>query len=132
MALRPVALVTGAAKGIGRGIALRLAKDGFDVAINGRNDVNQHLEDVAAEITTLGRRVFIAIADVSSDDQVKAMVEDVVKNLGGLDIVRPHPGFHDTYPVLTRCPDGCERRYSIRLEDHCRQYVAMDGVLQVD
>ena len=84
---RPVAVVTGAAQGIGRAIALRMAADGFDVAINDLDNKRQQLECLAEEISAKGRRAYIALADVSSDDQVRVMVANVVKELGSLDVV---------------------------------------------
>ena len=68
-----VALVTGAGQGIGRGIALRLAKDGADVAIvdvNGKN-----LATVAEEIKAIGRKATTFVADVSDRAQVYAAVD---------------------------------------------------------
>ena len=92
MSLSPVALVTGAAQGIGCAIALRLAADGFDVAINDRDHLKPSLKSLAGDISAKGRRVYIAIADVSSDEQVRAMVKIVVKELGSLDVASSvHP-----------------------------------------
>jgi meso-butanediol dehydrogenase / (S,S)-butanediol dehydrogenase / diacetyl reductase len=92
MSFGHVAVVTGAASGIGRAIALRLAADGFDVAINDRDNQVHRLESLAEEISAKGRKALIAITDVSCDDQVKAMVEKVVKEMGRLDVVSlTHP-----------------------------------------
>jgi enoyl-[acyl-carrier-protein] reductase (NADH) len=85
--LRRVALITGAGQGIGKGIALRLADDGLDVAINDIASKEAELSVVAEEIRSKGRRVYVATADVSEEDQVKTMIENVVKELGGLDVV---------------------------------------------
>jgi NAD(P)-dependent dehydrogenase (short-subunit alcohol dehydrogenase family) len=82
-----VALVTGASQGIGRAIALRLASDGFDIAINDIPTREAMLAIVAKEITSLGRRVHCVLADVSSEKQVENMVSDVVNTFGGLDVV---------------------------------------------
>lgn len=81
------ALVTGAAQGLGRAIGLRLAEDGFDVAVNDIPSNQQNLESVVEEIKKLGRKSTAVLADVSQEEQVKAMVAKVVEDLGSLDVV---------------------------------------------
>lgn len=84
-----VAIITGAAEGIGRGIALRLVSDGFDVAINDIPAKIDALERVVNEIrTNSSRRVMSVPGDVSNESDVKGVVEKVVQELGGLDVVR--------------------------------------------
>jgi NAD(P)-dependent dehydrogenase (short-subunit alcohol dehydrogenase family) len=84
---RGVALVTGSAQGIGRGIALRLADDGFDVAINDIASQKSLIDQIVTLIQAKGRRSLAVVADVSVEHDVKAMIESVVENLGGLDVV---------------------------------------------
>ena len=63
-----VSLVTSSGQGIGRAIALRLADDQFDVAINDILQNEENLEIFKAEIEAKGRRALIVIADVSQED----------------------------------------------------------------
>jgi NAD(P)-dependent dehydrogenase (short-subunit alcohol dehydrogenase family) len=81
------AIVTGAAQGIGEAIALRLADDGFDVAVNDIASKKEELVKLATAITQKGRRSIAIYADVSAEEEVKAMVEAAVKEFGGLDVV---------------------------------------------
>lgn len=82
-----VAIVTGAAQGIGRSIALRLAADGLDVAVNDVQSQKQALDAVVSEIQAKGRKAVALTADVSSEEDVKNMVEKTVEQLGRLDVV---------------------------------------------
>ena len=85
-----VALVTGAGQGIGRAIALRLAKDGADIAIVDLNEDKMH--EVAQEVEALGRKATTFKADVSERAQVYAAIEHAEKNLGGFDIIVNNAG----------------------------------------
>jgi NAD(P)-dependent dehydrogenase (short-subunit alcohol dehydrogenase family) len=82
-----VALITGGAQGIGRAIALRLAHDGFDVAVDDTPEKADGLKQVMKEIENLGRKVIMLTEDVAQEDRVKEMVERTVKELGRLDVV---------------------------------------------
>lgn len=86
-----VALVTGASRGIGRGIALALAGAGADVVVNYRRDAAAAAETVAA-IEALGRRAVALAADVGDWPAVAAMVEEAVARLGEPDVVVANSG----------------------------------------
>ncbi|MBI1786846.1 MAG: SDR family oxidoreductase [Acidobacteria bacterium] len=80
------ALVTGASRGIGRAIALRLARDGAPVAVNYREQTAQ-AEAVAAEIRAGGGRALAVKADVADAAQVRGMVERVAGELGPVELL---------------------------------------------
>jgi NAD(P)-dependent dehydrogenase (short-subunit alcohol dehydrogenase family) len=86
-----VALVTGAAKRIGRSVALRLASEGADVAVNYRSSKGD-AEEVVAEIAALGRRAAAFRADVAKREDVTAMFAAVEKEFGRLDILVNNAG----------------------------------------
>ena len=85
------ALVTGAARGIGAAIALKLAEDGADIAITYEKSAEK-AEALAAEIRALGRKAIAIRADAASPTAVKAAVEQTVAELGGLDILVNNAG----------------------------------------
>jgi len=85
------ALVTGSDQGIGQGIALRLAEEGADVAINYRKNRNGALE-TRARIESLGRRAAVIQADVSVVADAQRVVTDAIAALGGLDILVNNAG----------------------------------------
>lgn len=85
------ALVTGGSRGIGRGIALALAKQGADVAVNYRSK-KEEAEKVVSEIKKLGCESFSVQADVSDSKQVAAMFAEIGKRWGKLDILVNNAG----------------------------------------
>jgi NAD(P)-dependent dehydrogenase (short-subunit alcohol dehydrogenase family) len=85
------ALVTGAQQGIGRAIAVALARDGADIGINYLDD-RKAAEAVATEVRALGRRTVLVPADVSQRAEVEAMVATIVKELGAPDVVINNAG----------------------------------------
>jgi 3-oxoacyl-[acyl-carrier protein] reductase len=80
-----VALVTGAAKGMGRAIVLRLAGEGADVALAAREA--PPLEAVAGEVRALGRKALVVPSDVRDEASVRAMVEAVGDAFGHVDVL---------------------------------------------
>ena len=89
-----LALVTGASRGIGRGTALELAREGADVVVNYRKQKEKAAE-VAREIEALGRRSLIVEADVSNEKEVLEMRDTVTDEFeDGVDILVNNAGIH--------------------------------------
>ncbi len=86
-----IALVTGASRGIGRGIALEFAREGADVAVNYRREAAAAHETVRA-IEALGRSAIAIRADVADWPQVQGMVQQALERFGHLDIVVANSG----------------------------------------
>ncbi|KAG0705065.1 NAD(P)-binding protein [Suillus ampliporus] len=110
-----VALITGAGQGIGRAIALRLAADGFDIGLNGTN--KSKVEEVAREIATAhsGRRVCVLLADVTVEDDVRSMVDGVVTELGGLDVMVANAGIIHIAPFVETTTQDWERIFAVNV-----------------
>jgi len=87
-----VALVTGSRRGIGKGIALVLAKAGADVVITDYTSENGDLEAAVEEIKKLGRRSAGFVMDVSSEPQVNDTVKKVISAFGKIDILVNNAG----------------------------------------
>ena len=85
------ALVTGASRGIGRAIALELAREGAKVAINYQSN-DAKAQEVADEIAKLGGTAILAKANVGKADEARAMVKKVAEEFGGLDILVNNAG----------------------------------------
>jgi len=87
-----IAVVTGAASGIGRGITLRLAQDGCNLAVI---DIDmEQAASVVDEIRAKGRQAEAVKADVSRSQEVNQMVQTVMKKFGGIDILVNNAGGH--------------------------------------
>jgi 2-deoxy-D-gluconate 3-dehydrogenase len=109
------ALVTGASRGIGRAIAVAFARHGADVALNGRDTAL--LEEVRAEIESLGRKAVVVAADVTDPAAVRGMVDSAVSALGHLDVVVNNAGGNPfTAPFLDARPAGWDKVMKLNLD----------------
>jgi glucose 1-dehydrogenase len=90
-------LVTGSSKGIGRGIAVRLAQEGADVVINYNSDP-RGAEEALAEVQALGRRGAIIRANLGTVGEVRDLVAQSVEALGGLDVLVNNAGIEKHAP----------------------------------
>ncbi len=92
-----IALVTGASKGIGRAVALALARAGAHLALVARG--REGLEAVAAEVRALGRQALPLPADVSVEEQARATVRQTLAHFGRLDILVANAGVYIRRPI---------------------------------
>lgn len=108
-----VALVTGAARGIGRGIALRLARDGADIALV--DVAPDGINAVAEEITEIGCKATTFVADVSDREQVFAAVDHAAAALGGFDIMVNNAGIALVGPIVDVTAEQLEKLWAINV-----------------
>jgi len=92
------ALVTGAARGIGRAVALGLAERGFDVAVHYRSS-RAEAREVAATVRRIGRRAVMVQADLTDPAQARKAVEATARGLGGLAVVVNNVGDYLFKPI---------------------------------
>lgn len=85
MTTRPVAFVTGAARGIGRAISLELAERGYDVAL--LDVLEKELAQVAAEVSALGTRTLLHLVDLADVDAAQRAVRETSSQWGRLDVL---------------------------------------------
>ncbi len=109
----PVAVVTGAARGIGRAICLALARDGVDVVVG---DIDPAGAQATAELVAArGRRGVARSIDVASEEHIVALIGDTVREHGGLDILVNNAGVIALCPILELTAKQWDRTMAINL-----------------
>ena len=108
------ALITGASRGIGRGIAEVFAEEGADVAVNYIESAKP-AEDVAKAIQALGRKAIAVKGDVAKRADVEAMIDKAWKELGGLDILVNNAGIETIVPFLELTDEQWTRLVDVNL-----------------
>jgi glucose 1-dehydrogenase len=123
------ALVTGAARGIGRGCALELARAGADVAINDRQP-SPLTESLVAEVESLGRRAVVVAGDAFDRQSCESIVERMREALGPIDILVSNPAFSRRGDFLDYDPQTFEQtlRGALMAGFHISQLVARQMV----
>ena len=124
---KKVAMVTGAARGIGRAIALELGRCGADIVVNytSRPDA---AKEVVAQAQKTGARAIAIKADVSDESQVAAMVKQAVSVFGGIDILVSNAGLHRGGWVQKIPPEDWQRVLDVALKgayNCCRHVVPL-------
>jgi enoyl-[acyl-carrier protein] reductase III len=107
-----VAVVTGASRGIGRGIALRLAADGADCAITYRTRV-EHARTVVAELDALGRRALALPLALDEPAQVPGVIAKVAEVFGRIDVLVANAAATAFRPLLAQKPHNVEKTFAI-------------------
>jgi len=128
--LNKIALITGASRGIGKGIAEVFAEEGADVALNDI-ELGQASENVAGWIRCKGRRAITAKADVANRAEVEAMIDRVWSELGPIDILVNNAGIETIVPFLELTDEQWTRQTDVNLRGEwlvsqvfCRRVVA--------
>src|SRR6266567_3805148 len=111
-----VAVVTGGGAGIGRGIALCMAREGADIAIPDIQDGNAHA--VVKEVEKLGRKAVAMHCDVTKAADVKASLDGVKKELGRIDILVNNAGMASSagMPFTNNTEEDWDKTYAVNLK----------------
>ncbi len=128
MANEKVALVTGASRGIGRACAIKLGQAGYKVAVNYNSNV-EAAEEVVHAIEEAGSEAIAIKADVSDITQVKAMMREVVKTFGQIDVLVNNAGIVKDEFVLMMNPDTIDQCLDLNIKGY--MYCAQQAVLKM-
>ena len=119
------ALVTGGARGFGRAVARRLAREGCDVAVAdlgwrrpaGAEEMSgaAELDATVAELRALGRRSVAIAADVTAPDDCESMAAEAIRALGGIDILVANAGVATLGPAWELTPEEWDRVIAVNL-----------------
>ncbi|HUI80760.1 MAG TPA: SDR family oxidoreductase [Bryobacteraceae bacterium] len=121
-----VAVVTGASRGIGKALAIRLAQEGADVTVAAKSETSTErlpgsIHDTADAIRALGRRALPVVTDVRDEDAIRNMIERTIAEFGRLDILVNNAGAIWTKPILDTPP----KRFDLMMDVNARAaYVA--------
>ncbi|KAF9254352.1 NAD(P)-binding protein [Marasmius fiardii PR-910] len=127
-------LITGSAQGIGKAIALRLAKDRFNIALNDLPSKHSELEGLENEIAGLGNgtKTLIVTGDISNEAEVKSMVERVVKCFAGLDVMVANASIGRVSHLTEMTANQWDEIFSINSRGTflCYKYAAVQMIIQ--
>lgn len=107
-------LITGASRGIGRGCALEMAREGANIAINYHSHIEE-AEATADEVRRLGGKAILLQGDVSQRERVEEMVAETARSLGSLDIFVSNAVYSDRQPLLEADLKGFERTINVTM-----------------
>ncbi|KAK4188480.1 3-oxoacyl-reductase [Podospora australis] len=128
------AIVTGSARGIGKAIALRLARDGYSVTVNDLPSLQSELDTVCAEIHSAypGVSAYAHAADVTSPDEVSSLVAASVANIGPLTTMVANAGIAQVKPLLDLTPEDFTKMFAVNVQGvhYCYQAAAKQLISQ--
>lgn len=111
-----VAIVTGAARGIGESIALRLSRDGLVVVVSDLPSAQQGADDTVAQIEASGGRASFCPADVSQRDDVVALIDHAVDRFGDVNVIVCNAGIAQIKPVLDITASDLETVFRVNFD----------------
>ena len=114
MSENKVALITGATRGIGKEIALELAQNGFDIAVNCRNK-QEALDEIRMEIEKHNVRCEFVEADVSNYEQCESMAKETIAKLGKIDVLVNNAGITKDGLIMRMKKDDFEKVIDVNL-----------------
>jgi len=109
-----VVLITGASRGIGKATALLFAKEGAKVVVN-YSQSKSEADTVVSEIKNLDQEAISLACDISDEQQVKAMIKEVVERFGGIDILVNNAGIVFDVPFSERTVEQWKRTLEVNL-----------------
>jgi len=109
-----VALVTGASKGIGAAVALRLAEDGAAVAVN-YSSSKDGADRVVAEIIRKGGKAVAVHGDLSKPEEIGAVIDATKKAFGAVDILINNAGVYEFAPLEAITPEHFHRQFNLNV-----------------
>lgn len=129
---RRSAMVTGAARGIGRAIAVRLASDGLAVSVADLPSAGGGVDDLVAELTRAGAACLPLALDVADADAVDAAVTAHVDRFGGLDVMVANAGIAVTAPLVDTTAEQWRRTMDVNVAGvfHCYRAAARQMIAQ--
>ncbi|KAI0747633.1 short chain oxidoreductase [Daedaleopsis nitida] len=127
-----VAIITGAAQGIGETIALKLADDGIDLALFDLPQKRDQLDGVAKAVQAKGRRSVVIVGDVTVEADVVALVDKTVRALGSVDIMIANAGLFWQKLLLDETLEDWEKMFSVNVRGVmlCYKYAGLQMVKQ--
>ncbi|KAF5314474.1 hypothetical protein D9619_011914 [Psilocybe cf. subviscida] len=110
------AIITGAAQGIGRAIAIRLAADGYSIIVSDITSQQAKMDDVVSAIQAKGGQAIAVVADVTKEADVDNLVQKAVAEFGGLNVMVANAGMAVICPILETTVEEWERVFNTNVK----------------